>query len=265
MHAVSYDDAAHRYYVGTSTYISATQLIKHFKTPFDAGEWAEWMVYRYGNTKEYWLDKWSKENQQSLVRGNKLHNKQEDRLHKKGYDLLPYPVPVRSRPKTNQHYYDMEDGVYTELMLWRHDCGIAGRADKIILRTESCKVFMIGRKRQFPAQSVQNRYLDIDDYKTNKKIRTESYQNPVTKEYTMMLGPVSHLMDCELSHYTLQFSIYQYMGEYFGFQPGKRRIIHFPHPVPGIAASGPQIKELPYLRDEVIAMIKHYNGSKDKH
>ena len=102
--------------------------------------------------------------------------------------------------------------------------------------------------------------MDLDDHKTNKRIRTESYQHWVTGKFTMMLGPLSHLMDCELIHYTLQLSIYQYMGEYHGFFPGRRRLIHHKHPVPGIISTGPKIIELPYLRTEVIDMIKNYRN-----
>ena len=76
----------------------------------------------------------------------------------------------------------------------------------------------------------------------------------------MMLDPISHLEDCEMTHYTLQLSIYQYMLEFFGYLPGIRRIIHFPHPIEGLGTPSPKPYELPYLRNEVIAMLNHlYN------
>lgn len=237
---VSYDDAKHRYYVGNTTYISATQLVSKFHTKFDVQERSEYMAYRYGNTPEYWRAKWKKDNTDSLDRGNGIHDYEERKLYNKGYDLLPYPVPVQGRVDRNVVYINLPDGVYPELKLWRHDCKIAGRADKIILQT------LLSGKR----------VMDADDHKTNKIIRTESFQRD--GKYDMMLGPLSHLQDCELNHYSLQLSIYQYMGEYHGFYPGKRRIIHHRHPIPGITSTGPKIIELPYLRNEVIAMIKEY-------
>lgn len=250
-HEVSYDDSTHRYYVGDQVYTSATQLIERFKTPFDADKMSDWMVYRYGNTKQYWLDKWKQENSSSLVRGSNIHDRNERRLISKGYDLLPYPVPVQEF--TPGIMYDLPDGVYPEMKLWRHDCRIAGRMDKGILRTDEYRISdallygtgLLGK---------ECRFLDIDDYKTNKKIRTESFKGP--DGYKMMTGPIAHLMDCELTHYTLQLSIYQYMGEYHGFVPGRRRIIWYPHPIPGVMRCGPQVKELPYLRNEVVAMVK---------
>lgn len=91
----------------------------------------------------------------------------------------------------------------------------------------------------------------IEDGKTNKRIRDRGYGNK------KMLAPLSHLEDCEMSHYSLQLSIYQYMLEYFGFHPGVRRIIHFPHEIEGLGTPSPAEYELPYLRDEVIAMLTH--------
>ncbi len=245
---VQYDDAKHRYYLNNQTYTSATQLIEKFKNHFDTEERSQWMSHRYGNTPEYWRNKWKVENSTSLVRGNKIHNREEKKLYSKGYDLLPYPVPVQERI-SDPVYYNLPDGVYPEMKLWRHDCRIAGRTDKAIIRT------LPYRRGIDPIDRV----MDIDDYKTNKKLRTESFQNS-RGEYTMMLGPLSHLMDCEMVHYTLQLSLYQYMGEYHGFLPGKRRIIHYPHPIPGVKACGPKIHQLPYLRNEVIAMI---NGNQN--
>lgn len=243
-HEVSYDNVAHRYYVGDTTYISATQLVSKFHTKFDVIERSEYMAYRYGNTPEYWRTKWKKDNTDSLDRGNGIHNYEENKLYKKGYDLLPYPVPVQEfRPKV---FINLPDGVYPEMMLWRHDCKIAGRADKIIFTTDAKQ----------PVERHKIRRMNIDDHKTNKIIRTESFQRD--GQYDMMLGPLSHLQDCELNHYSLQLSIYQYMGEYHGFYPGWRRIIHHRHLIEGIAGTGPKIIELPYLRDEVIAMIKAY-------
>ena len=250
---VQYDDTIHRYYVGSQTYTSATQLVENFKNKFETERMAEWMEHRYGNTKEYWIAKWKKDNSDSLDRGNSIHEREEKKLLLKGYDLQPFPVPVQESQE-DVDYYQLPDGVYPELKLWRHDCALAGRADKVYLYT--VPTGMTPTRLQNGFRYEVTRYMTLDDHKTNKIIRTESFQNWETKKFAMMLGPLSHLMDCEMVHYSLQLSIYQYMGEYHGFQPGRRRIIHHRHPVPGISSTGPKITELPYLRNEVIAMLK---------
>jgi len=240
---VDYDDDQHKYYLGERVYRSATTIVSQFYIPFDTQAEAEKYAYRYGKTAEHWIAKWNRENLESLNRGNGIHTREEQFLYNRGISYV-------SRDPSGNSYrvYDpkaevarlnsiagLADGCYPELKLWRHDWGIAGRADKPTFET---------------IHGV--RFAHVEDYKTNKRIGKEHKYYPERK----MLEPLTHLNDCEYNHYALQLSIYQYMLEYFGFKPGLRRLIHFPHPIedlPGIP--DPVIYELPYLREEVIMML----------
>lgn len=281
---VDYHDPSHRYYLDDITYLSATQLLEKFKHKFDTEERAEYMAGRYGQTPEYWKDQWDRKRNRSNNRGTRIHNEKEDFLHGRGFDSVDgkiYRVYNRELLPRNIQYIDLPDGIYPELKLWRHDYRIAGRADKIIIRTwdvNQPKNWMndyqeIHRVRMecgfFGAPEPDKyRFMDVEDYKTNQLIREESFytKDPITgaKQHRMMKGPLSHLMDCEMIHYTLQFSIYQFMGEYHGFLPGHRRMIFYRNDAEvygGLLAdlpgeTPPVVKELPYLRDEVIAMIE---------
>ena len=89
-----------------------------------------------------------------------------------------------------------------------------------------------------------------------------------------MLGPVKHLEDCEINHYALQLSIYMYVIQKhnFNLNPGKIQIQHVEfeidyedengYPVHALDAGGEPIIgkinrfDLPYLKKEVIAMLK---------
>jgi hypothetical protein len=122
-------------------------------------------------------------------------------------------------------------------MAWRHDWAIAGRIDKPTIET---------------VKGI--RFAHIEDYKTNKILRTEGYDDK-----DMMLPPISHLPNCEMIHYGLQLSIYQYILEYFGYRPGIRRIIHFPHPIEGLGIPDPRIYLIPYYRNEIISMLTYLN------
>ena len=246
---VLYNDPEHKYYLGDIIYRSATQIVEQFVNEFDTEERAEYMVYRYGKTADYWKAKWKEENSISLSRGTLLHNEREDYLHNRGFDTINnthfrvYNLNAPNAPRYHQTpggYFNLPDGTYPELKLWRHDWHIAGRVDKPTIETLS-----------------GTRYMHIDDYKTNKALDDQSYYEHRTGKFRMMLGPLSHLMDCNKEHYTLQLSIYQYMAEYFGFEPGTRRIIHYPHAIPELGTPPPRIYELPYYREEVIAMLKH--------
>lgn len=254
---VDYDDAQHKYYFGKRVYRSATQIVSQFYKPFDTVERSQWMAYRYGKTPEYWVTKWRRDNLTSLDRGTRHHEHQERFLYDTGYTRVSRPhydgqrsaehlrehrVVILEQAKGGPDSYanipTLVDGCYPELKLWRHDWGIAGRADKPTLETIN-----------------GIRYAHVEDYKTNKKIAKNGFIDKWGDE-DMMLGPVDHLPDCEYTHYTLQLSIYQYMLEYFGFEPGIRRLIHFPHPIEDLPGEpAPVIYELPYLRDEVIGML----------
>jgi hypothetical protein len=250
---VNYDHQAHRYYLGNRTYRSSTQIVEQFVEPFNQQERAEYMADRYGNTPEYWLKKWGYITDTACRNGTDKHDKEEQFLYNKGFSYVngrKQPVYKIADLYDNEHninnmqtercttlppYYKLPDGVYPELKLWNHEWGIAGRSDKPTLET-------IG----------SNRYAHIEDYKTSKKIDKTSVWEKT------MLEPISHLQDCEFIHYALQLSLYMFMFEGFGFQPGTLRLIHFPHPIPELPGVPRPVEiEVPYLRNEVILMLKH--------
>ena len=250
---VEYDDKTHTYFLAGRIYRSATGIVSQFYEQFDTDEKVKWMVYRWGKTEQYWRDLWINENTTSLNRGNGIHDKQEQFLYDVGYTRVTgdriHPVfrtrgcsvPQGTKVRS-QRIRDLADGCYPELKLWDHNWAIAGRADKPTLETISGV-----------------RYAHVEDYKTNKELARNGYVDQYGNE-KMMLYPLEHLPDCEMSHYTLQLSLYQFMLEGFGFKPGIRRIIHFPHEIEGLGTPSPKPYELPYLRDEVISMLEILNS-----
>lgn len=246
---VLYDDPQHKYYYGTTTYRSATQIVEQFYEHFDTESKIIYMADKYNQSPEYWRTKWIEDNRTSLVRGGSIHDYQEQFLYNEGYSTVNNKRHIVRRLEDERLYKTnmsiLPDGIYPELKLWRHDWRIAGRADKPTFET---------------IQGV--RYAHIEDYKTNKILHTQGYwdsKNPIPRK---MLDPISHLDDCQMIHYTLQLSIYQYMLEYFGYKPGIRRIIHFPHPIEDLGTPSPVVHELPYLKDEVEAMLYHLMKTK---
>lgn len=245
-HPVDYNDAQHRYSRGHRIYRSATQIVGKMHKEFDVHLESIRMAEKYGHTPEYWKQKWDIERETSCIRGTALHNIKEEFLYGRGFDRInnrDFPVQNRNLLPTIIDYTELPDGIYPELLLWRHDWGIAGRADKPILET-------LG----------SDQYMHIDDYKTNKKIGYSGWMDPEGER--KMFAPIDHLPDCEFTHYSLQLSLYQYMGEYLGFKPGFRRIIHFGHHIEGLGTPKPKDIPVPYLRDEVIAIMNHLTQEK---
>jgi hypothetical protein len=259
---VSYNDADHRYFSGRTTYISATQLLSLFKPKFDTKERSEYMANRYGMTPQYWVDRWGDIRDTSLVRGNEIHADKEAQLYKKGtihyFNNITLRVLKRDDfPRTN--YINLPIGVYPELLLWNHKNRIAGRADNVIITEKHVEV----RHKQSTAW-MYSRVADLEDYKTGRIIHTQSYQNPKTGKYQMMTGPLSHFQDCEMNHYAIQLSIYQYMLECMGFVPGKRTIIHIKHEIEFLGTPPPVHHDLPYLKNEVISMLNYLKARRSK-
>lgn len=249
---VQYDHAHHKYYLGDRIYRSATQILDQFVNPFDTAERSSYMADRYGETPAYWQRKWDGIRDTALVRGTAIHAQQEQFLYDKGTSYIA-GMAFRVFPNQFGHFLatriedgntgcsiPIPDGIYPEMKIWDHNWGIAGRMDKPTIHTI--------RKRRF---------LHIEDYKTGRKISRESYQDPITKQYRMMKEPLAHLMDCEWTHFMLQLSLYQYMGEYHDFLPGKLRIIHYPHEIEGLGTPKPMEYDVPYLRDDVLRMLRY--------
>ena len=99
----------------------------------------------------------------------------------------------------------MEEGSFPERLLYLKSAGICGQAD------------LCDRAGD---------YINIGDYKTNKKLDKNSYsgwQGP-----KMMLGPVGHLEDCNFNPYSLQLSLYMWLALKHnpGLKPGRLTIHH---------------------------------------
>lgn len=235
---VHYDDASHTYFTlegGRKVfYTSATTLIGKYKVPFDARKMAEITARKRGGTPEQWIKEWSKTSKKACDYGSKVHNKFEaDMLATGTTEVNGRVLPVQNSV-TLLDYTLLPDGVYPELKLWNHEHRIAGRADVIILET-----------------IAGQRYMHVEDYKTNKEIAMEGYLFR-DGSFKVMLSPVEHLHCCNYNHYNLQLSLYQFMGEAMGFKPGYRRMIHVPK-------DGDRTDyELPYLKNEITSILTHY-------
>jgi hypothetical protein len=125
----------------------------------------------------------------------------------------------------------LEDGFYPELILWNDNYRVAGTSDRIFVET------ILG-----------DRFVDIDDYKTNATIDKKSFY--VKGEgYRMMLPPVNHMMDCKHNYYWLQVSIYAYMLEQMGFIVRKVGYHHLN-----------ALNSLTYLRDEAVDILNDFSN-----
>jgi hypothetical protein len=246
----------------TKKWISATGILKAFTEPFDTDVIAERCSKKkngkwFGLTPEEIKTMWNKESKRATDLGSWYHNQREkdllacDTLQRNGMDL-PIIHPIMDGEIKFSPDQKLVSGIYPEHFVYLKSILICGQADRIEVVGDTVNVY---------------------DYKTNKKMR-EAYTDweGVSKK---MLGPLSHIEDSDLMHYALQLSIYMYiiLKHNHNLKPGKLQIQHivfevesedkYGFPTTAVDAAGdPIIKEivpyeLPYLKDEVNAMIRY--------
>lgn len=253
-------------------WISVTTLVSQFKEPFDGKAIAEKSSKNkkskwYGIPPDKIQELWKAESERAMTLGTFYHNQRENdlcslaSLEREG---LPLPVysPIEKEGVKYAPEQKLTDGIYPEHMVYLKSAGICGQSDLV---------------------EVVNSKVNITDYKTNKKIDTESYVNweGISKK---MLPPVAHLDDCNFYHYALQLSIYMYIIVKHNpkLRPGKMFLHHiqfeeegrdqYDNPITKYSPEGdPIVKEVipievPYLKSEVINIINwiHDNRSNIK-
>lgn len=252
-------------------WISVTTLVSYFKTPFDAKKIAA-KVSKSKKSKWSGIEPeiiqqiWENEANRSTTLGTWYHNQREaDLCSLASIEREGVTVPVFKPSGENNGIriapvQKLEPGVYPEHMVYLRSAGICGQSDLV---------------------EIVNGKVNIIDYKTNKEIKKESYVDWEGKSAKMM-APVDSLDDCHFYHYALQLSIYMYiiLKHNPKLKPGRIFIHHvvfevegedsWGYPISKKDANGdPIVKEvipiaIPYLVDEVLAIIHYLHDNKDK-
>lgn len=246
---------------------SVTSVVGQFKKPFDSISIAEKCSK---NKKSKWynmpvdeiLKKWNDEMHNGINLGSWYHDQREsdtlefNTITREGKALEIHPPIIKDSIKYAPDQ-KLKDGIYPEHFVYLKSAAVCGQADRV---------------------EVVNGTVNVYDYKTNKEIKTESYCS-WDGIYDMMLSPIDNVMDCNLMHYTLQLSLYMYiiLRHNPKLKPGKLKIEHiifdatkdefgnriitkdeFGDPI----VKDIVVYELPYMKNEVLKMIKHLKKSK---
>lgn len=174
---------------------------------------------------------WDKNKIAGQERGTEWHKKEEEKalyidkvFYGNEFVQLSTDYTKLKGEKIKLHR-NIKDGAYVELLLSHPLIEIGGQADQIIIQSLN-----------------QKRYMDIGDWKTDKRI------DMFNKYKTKLKDPVSHLDDCNYVKYCLQLSFYMWIGECHGFIPRNMSIAHI---------RNGRIKpyKIPYLKEEIKAII----------
>lgn len=265
--AIKFIPETHKYIstdVSDITWTSVTSFISKFKQPFDAdvislkvskSKKSKW----YGMSVEDIKAAWANEAKRATDLGTWYHNQRETdicALESIGRNGVNIPVFI---PNTNNDGsktapdQKLTEGIYPEHMVYLKSAGLCGQSDYV---------------------EVVDKKISIVDFKTNKKIETESFKDWDGKS-KKMLHPVSHLDDVNFNHYALQLSMYMYMIIKHNplYKPGEMCLHHIIFKEAGKDKYGNPIAELdvngnpivldvikynvPYLKQEVISLINY--------
>lgn len=187
---------------------------------------------------------WDMKTEKACRKGTEYHLDRERASYENGIELNPFdekeytvyqkePCPEGDNCSLAENLYDLPDGFYPELLV--HcikykglDIDLCGQSDKVFIGTQPNGV----------------RYVDLDDYKTNSKLKTFALRDEDTGKPMTMLDPVSHLQSHHLTKYGLQLSLYGWFLEQHGFKVRNLGITHIN-----------ELHKLPYYKKEIEAMV----------
>lgn len=271
---ITFQKDSHIYRSGDIKYISVTSLINNYKNQFDSGFWSTYKALERLIGKEDFKEmrrhrdfkspsfiewacsfvdhndllktitiiqkEWDDERDTAAEKGSYYHIVKEKQAYNDGYTINPFSgkkvhtavgkPPPGKKESTVMDLWDLKDGYYPELMLWNHAYRIAGTADKVFIET------------------IENRrFVDIDDFKTNKEIKK-------TNSYEKMKTPLGRLDDCNYNHYRLQICTYAWMLEENGYKIRNVSFTHF----------NEQYKlSYGHTRKYIIEMLNHHKITQD--
>ena len=213
---------SHKDYPDAEFQSVTTVVGDHFEI-FDAPRIAENLVTnnpRYsGMTVEELMGKW---NETSRL-GTRIHEEIE---------IFIYEGKTPSEPKAKiglnwleQFKMKSDFEIFSEVMVYSMELKIAGTIDIL-------------------AHDLRTGSYELIDWKSTKKIQTESYQgkvgtSPITRD----------IPDCNFNHYALQLSFYRYLlEEYYSIPVSNQMIAH-------LAEDRCHSIVTPYMKDHIHAMV----------
>ncbi len=195
---VVFTEDGHTYTIEGKPATSVTTFIGQFKKPYIKEFWAQRSAKKENKTVEEILNKWDSISLRACNKGSKFHAFAENYINNKilTNTIYDFDLDLEAYNKIESHflkYYENSKEnlipIRSELCVGSSKLGICGMVDQLY-------------------HSVPLDGLVIFDWKTNKRM---NYKSRYQKK---MLGPVSHLDECEFSTYSLQLSLYRYIIEY---------------------------------------------------
>lgn len=221
---IHFIEEGHHYFIEDKEYIPVSNIIKKYEPYVDWDKKVEDYARKYGKRKEDVQRTWKLNNLKSTISGTRTHEFGES------YTNLmcghPERICEQNRPQYVKEYnelistYPKEDAIkkfYDELEDNLHPVGAEFKLSSRYI-TESLPI--CGTCDLLFYDSSRKKFV-IGDWKTNKSLINEYGR----KHNILMEGCMSKFIDEPLSHYTLQFNVYQRMLESVGIEIADRILI----------------------------------------
>lgn len=231
-------------------YIGIKDFIKEFKEPFDANASA------LKKAKERLRERGERATEAAVREEAKIIREEWEELNKKGIKIHKQVQDKKAKIKNcivegwakadkkgtpSSSSNKLENNTnYIEKRVVSEKYGLVGYADDV---------------------EVKNNFINIEDTKTVKAIYKTSaikLKNGMTLPPTYFYAPINKLQDCNFNEAALQMSLYMYIlwTHNKKLKPGKMYIRHIKTNSQDKILEE-KLHKVPYLRDEVKAMLKH--------
>jgi len=230
MNKIYLKEDTHQYFdTDGNEYQSVSSFLSSFSKKFDKEKMSRLSAAKKGVSQEELLAEWDATTKKAIDHGNRIHDNLEMFMKTttvKDQDLLPLAKSIASE-------YSKYHRTFQEEIIWNEEYRLAGKTDN-----------------RFQHTSSKNSVISFGDFKTNLSKGIE-YEN---KYGQYMLGPLSHLQDCNYNKYSLQLSLYAYMYQVAtGCNIGSLHILYIP---PDNFLNWKKIP-VPYLKYEVEAALQY--------
>lgn len=222
---LNFDEASHTYTVNGEEYISVTTLVDKCFEQFDADYWAKKKAPSLGMTPQEVKDMWQRKGDEAATLGSKLHN-----MIERYYLGLPNESDSAFSLFKQFAGHHFLTPYRTEWAIFDEDHKVAGTLDFL---------------------NYENGVFSIYDWKRSNKVIAGGRPEKISRYGKRALRPISHIPDTTYWHYALQVSIYRYILETkygINVQDGHLAVFHPDYDIPYLV-------DVPYLRDEVVAVL----------
>ena len=237
---ISFDPCRHRYTDNEgSRYISGTAFVKQFFTPFDAPAAAARVGARTGRPAAELEAEWKAKGEATADYGTRLHAYAEARVL--GVPESPAFDPADERARK------VVDAALSALEKQYEFLG----AEQIVFDP----LYLVAGSIDLPMRNRETGAICVADWKTIRDVSDDNYGK-------FGLPPIEHIPDSKRVHCGLRLSLYGELMLGSGYLPDgtevETAVIHVPQ-----GCSEPTWIPLPFVRDEIQAMLTQYHETQD--